>query len=113
MFSVGRNANSSFSPFSSNGPFSAGDTNTVYQKRGLRQPQERSSGEVNRRPDLFRKFLGRLRMILCYWKTFSVPENRKSWMMRATLSKSATGRIVLNHTGADASGAALGKKQYW
>ena len=28
---------------------------------------------VNRRSKLFRKFLGRLRMILCYWKTFSVP----------------------------------------
>ena len=28
-----------------------------------------------RRPELFRKFLGRLRMILCYWKTFSVPKN--------------------------------------
>ena len=25
------------------------------------------------RPELFRKFLGSLRMILCYWKTFSVP----------------------------------------
>ena len=28
------------------------------------------------RPELFRKFLGSLRMILCYWKTFSVA---KSW----------------------------------
>ena len=26
---------------------------------------------VNRRSDLFRKFLARLRTILCYWKTFS------------------------------------------
>ena len=29
---------------------------------------------VNRRTELFRKFSGRLRMILCYWKTFSVPK---------------------------------------
>ena len=28
---------------------------------------------VSRRPDLFRKFLGRFRIILCYWKTFSFP----------------------------------------
>ena len=29
---------------------------------------------VCKRPELFRKFLGSLRMILCYWKTFSVPK---------------------------------------
>ena len=29
---------------------------------------------VNRRSKLFRNFLGRLWLILCYWKTFSVPK---------------------------------------
>ena len=29
---------------------------------------------VNKRPELFRIFLGRLQVILCYWKTFSVPD---------------------------------------
>ena len=31
---------------------------------------------VNRRSKLFRKFLGRLQVILCYWKTFLVPKWR-------------------------------------
>ena len=35
---------------------------------------------VNRRSDLFRKFLGRLRMILCYWKSFLGPQ--KNWPER-------------------------------
>ena len=29
---------------------------------------------VEKGPNLFTKFLGRLRMTLCYWKTFSVPD---------------------------------------
>ena len=33
---------------------------------------------VCRRSELFRKFLGSLRMILCYWKTFSVPKFRRT-----------------------------------
>ena len=31
---------------------------------------------VNRMPDLFRKFLGRLRAILCNWKTFFGPQTK-------------------------------------
>ena len=31
---------------------------------------------VNKTSESFRRFLGRLRMILCYWKTFPVPNQR-------------------------------------
>ena len=37
---------------------------------------------MNHRSKLFRKFLGRLRMALCYRKTFSVPKNRRQGGLR-------------------------------
>ena len=41
---------------------------------------------AEKRPRLFTKFLGRLRVILCYWKTFSVP--------RETMLKNVRGKFA-------------------
>ena len=37
---------------------------------------------MNKRSESFRKFLGRLRMILCYWKTFTAPKHWRSQIAR-------------------------------
>ena len=64
---------------------------------------------VCRRPELFRNFLGSLRLILCHWKTFSIPNLLKSRFLIGVYFDVPRGMLVLSRRGLRSSLSASGQ----